>query len=717
MYIVILPLLSGILVLYLGFFIFLKNKRSKLNLIFLFFSFATFIWFFGTFMMFLSKDSERALFWDKFVYIGVIFIPVLVYDFGMIFINQEPKKRKIIFYGYFFSTFFLILDLFSPFFINGTFKYEWGFHSRAQLFHHFFLFYFILYLFLLFYELYVAYKSSIGLIKEQLKYLFVALLFLTTGSIAFLPAYGMDVYPFAYISGVIFTVIMTYAIVRHQLMDIKLVMRRSSVYLFSLVSIILPAYGLEVALGILGFNNSILIDSSILIGSIALFPVMKDYYYRLANKYFFSSLYDTKKIISDLSNELRQTLFASKIYDFISSVLMNAFHVKALAILTYDKKSGNYNLKHAIGFDFGKEKFIVENKDIQEKYFSENKTIIVEELKMEAREEYKDFINKLLHLKIEVLTPLNLKNETVGVIVLGPKESGDMFNEEDFEVLRIVGAQAAMALENALLYEKTRRFNVKLRKEVEMATADLREANERLKKLDEAKSDFISIASHQLRTPLTAIKGYISMMLEGDFGPLTEKEKQVLELVFRSAERLINLVEDLLNLSRIESGRMQFVFSEIDLKNMVTAAVNRMKNATEAKGLELDFESPSDLPKVKMDEEKIKQIILNFIDNAIKHTDRGKISVGLKKNVDGIEFSVADTGAGIDRKALPDLFKRFTRRPGILVAEGMGLSLYLAKEILKAHRGRVWAESEGEGKGSVFHFLLPIDLESNKKSG
>jgi signal transduction histidine kinase len=313
---------------------------------------------------------------------------------------------------------------------------------------------------------------------------------------------------------------------------------------------------------------------------------------------------------------------------------------------------------------------------------------------------------------VEILTPLNIKDKTIGLIALGSKESGDMYNDEDLQVLEIVGAQTAIAMENALLYDETRKFNINLKREVERATKELREANEQLKILDQAKSDFISIASHQLRTPLTIVKGYVSMMLEGNFGELNPMERDSLEKVFESNERLIRLVENLLNISRIESGRMQYTYEVMPLEKVVDSVVDELQSYAIKMKLKLSYKKQkAALPLVRIDEEKIRQVVMNLIDNAIKYTKAGTVTVSLKEDDGGIIFTVSDSGMGINPLDISKLFKKFSRVAGtnLVHTEGTGLGLYVARTMIEAHKGRIWAESDGEGLGSRFSFWLPAE--------
>ena len=488
-------------------------------------------------------------------------------------------------------------------------------------------------------------------------------------------------------------------------------MRRYSVHLASLGAIVSIAIAVKYIIEIYYTNYSAWFDLIILLVSISVYPNVRNYFYRVANKYFFSSLYDSSEVIATLSEKLRSTLEAEKIYEYIYQTLTNAFHVKSFGLLTHNEKEKIFIPQYNKGFKVDSQTIFLKDDQLDKIFIKQNKAIVTEEISRLDSFGNNQTVELLSKLKVAVLAPLNIKDKTIGLIVLGAKESGDMYNEEDLKVLEVVGAQAAISLENALLYKETKNFNIKLEKEVEIATRDLRRANTQLKKLDAAKSEFISIASHQLRTPLTVIKGYISMMLEGNFGTLTKPEEESLDKVFQSNERLIQLVENLLNISRIESGRLQFDFKEVDLNAMVESVVEELSGNAKKKNLILQYKKPEKpLPKIKMDEEKIRQVVMNLIDNAIKYTKQGSVTVKLEQADKKVKFCVADSGMGIRSGDMVNLFKKFSRGTGtsLIHTEGTGLGLYVAHMMIESHKGKIWAESDGEGKGSKFCFELPV---------
>ncbi len=233
---------------------------------------------------------------------------------------------------------------------------------------------------------------------------------------------------------------------------------------------------------------------------------------------------------------------------------------------------------------------------------------------------------------------------------------------------------------------------------------ELYDANEKLKGLDKLKTEFLSLASHQLRSPLTAIKGYTSMLLEGSFGEVTGVQKDTIDKVFQSSKHLAKVVEDLLNVTKIEQGGMVYQMAPFDMEKTAKEIVDDLRITAEKKGLVMDFKTDNQAPyTLNGDMEKLRQVFLNLIDNSIKYTKGGSISVILGKNKDKIRFSVTDTGMGMTEETKQSLFQKFARGEGGKVnAGGSGVGLYLAKEIVGAHKGKVWVESPGVGKGSTF---------------
>jgi len=694
----------------LGILVYSKNRRNQMNQTFALFCLSVAVWSYPYTMWPLVKTSQETLLWFQLLHIGASFASITYLHFVAVWLGIYEKIKKIILIGYGFGFFFASLT-FSKLFISGIVpKYSMRFWAEPGPLYHFYLIYFFGYAIYSSYLLIINYKNTIGAKRSQAKFILIGIALSFIGGSTNYPLwYNINFPPYGNILASSYVILSAYAIIAHRLMDIKLVMRRYLVFLASLSVVLVLATSMKYIFDSWFYNFSSWGDPLILVAALFIFPPIKDRFYHIANKYFFSSLYDSSEVIATLSEKLRSTLEAEKIYGYIFDTLSSAFHAKAIGILTYSEKTKKYIINYNNGFNTGGQQEFDEDKKLNEIYIKRNRTIITDDIKTQFKNN--KTLGILLKLGVEILTPLNVKDKTIGLIALGAKESGDMYNEEDLKVLEVVGAQTAIALENALLYKETKNFSVKMEKEVEKATRDLRKANVQLKKLDAAKSEFISIASHQLRTPLTVIKGYISMMLEGNFGALTKPETESLEKVFLSNERLIQLVENLLNVSRIESGRLQFDFKQIDLNNMVASVVEELSGNAKKKNLILQYKPPAEpLPKFKLDEEKIRQVVMNLIDNGLKYTKQGSITIKLELVNNKVKFSVADSGMGIRPEDMGNLFKKFSRGTGtsLIHTEGTGLGLYVARMMVEAHHGKIWAESDGEGKGSRFCFELPI---------
>jgi signal transduction histidine kinase len=730
--ITILPLISAVVVFFLGITVLLKGKKDKLNINFALFSFVSTIWMFGTFMMFINQgDTEKIIFWDKFVYVGVVYIPVITLHFGLALTKFKIiKSNFLIILGYILSTFFLLL-IPTDFFVEGVFNYKWGAHSKAQFFHHIFLVYFALYIILKFIIVFKYYRKQLNLVeKERIKYCFVAFFILATfGPVVYLPAYGIGIYPFAYLSGLIFAIIISYTIVRYRFLNIKFIFRSSSVYLLSLIVVFGLASGVKILAEKFFPEFSFWIDLMVIFFAVSTFPPIKKVFFRWANEYFFTSLYDSGKLILKTGNDLKTFLNIEEVYKYLYSVLSKNLHTRAFGVLTYNKENKKYALQYNQGFRVERGSEFDRNPLVEAKYIANNEVVITEELKnLHYNEKTKDLIDLLERLEVELLIPLKVKGNLIGLLSLGQKETEEAYNDEDLQVLEIISGQAAVAIENAQLYSRVKRFNVRLKKEVREAVSEVEKTNKdlsqanrklsnaykKLKQLDSAKNEFISIASHQLRTPLTSIKGFISMIMEGDYGKVDKEVEDALKKIFISNERLIKLVNDLLSLSRIESGKFSFTFKKGDIVKLVKDILGDFKLEAKTKKLQLKFvKAEKEIKPFVFDPGKIHEVISNLVDNALKYTEKGEIEVKMENLKEKVRIIVSDSGQGMSEQELEYVFEKFRR--GIdsssLNTEGTGLGLYVCRKIVDAHKGKIYAESDGPGKGSRFVVELKKKFE------
>lgn len=320
---------------------------------------------------------------------------------------------------------------------------------------------------------------------------------------------------------------------------------------------------------------------------------------------------------------------------------------------------------------------------------------------------------------------LNLLNITiitteVFVVLLIVIQLGQLFFSPDVSTATV--SIVVIVLTSVLSYFLVRSALREYRQAVQLTQLSkrLEEANVQLKHLDETKSEFVSIASHQLRTPLTVIKGYLSMLQEGTYGKIPTDQQAPMEKVYVSANRLIELVENLLSVSRIESGRMKYNYEQTSVTDMAVSVIDEISQKAKEKDLKLQFNRPKDdLPELMIDADKVRQVMMNLVDNAVKYTKRGSVIVSVRlAGLDSephvtepsVVFEVKDTGLGVRREDIDRLFQKFIRGQGssLVHTEGTGLGLYVGRMMVEAHGGNIWVTSRGEGLGSVFAFSLPL---------
>jgi len=308
--------------------------------------------------------------------------------------------------------------------------------------------------------------------------------------------------------------------------------------------------------------------------------------------------------------------------------------------------------------------------------------------------------------------PIKIKqSKLISLMFFGPKESGESYNLKDYKVLESVATEIGISLENALLYQSVTKFNIKLKEEISKATKQLQEQNESLKILDKAKTEFVGIASHQLRTPLTGIRWFTELLVKNKDKNLSPKQLDYLDQVNQSNQRMIKLVNDLLDVTHIETGRkFQIIKTEFSFNEIIQEVIKENIALIDSKKLVINNSVPAKL-KIFADRDKIKQVWQNLISNATKYTgENTAINLSLQEEKKlGLVFCVQDAGIGIPQEQQSQIFAKFFRASNASLqnSEGTGLGLYIAREIIRAHGGEMWFESK-EQNGTSFFFSLPL---------
>lgn len=320
-----------------------------------------------------------------------------------------------------------------------------------------------------------------------------------------------------------------------------------------------------------------------------------------------------------------------------------------------------------------------------------------------------DRINYIFKANSFVISPILPKEGNKGFLFVGTENLDMLVTEGDEELITILSNQLGQALENARLFEKTWQAHQELEKRVEERTHELTHALEEVNKISRRKTEFVSSVSHELRTPLTSIKGYASILLTQKLGVIPEEARLRIEKINKHSDELAQLVNDLLDISRLESGRVEMKMDSLDVNKVVNEVSELLSVQLKDRQIELSIALLPEASTVFADLGQLKRVFINIVGNALKFTPpKGKITIRSSKADDGVQIDISDTGCGIPEDAKESIFEEFYRVENAINQEvkGTGLGLALVKKIVEAHRGKIWVTSK-VGAGSTFSFILP----------
>lgn len=504
------------------------------------------------------------------------------------------------------------------------------------------------------------------------------------------------------LSFLLMVALIAYAIVRHQLFDIRLLVARSVAYILTVITIggaySLLAFSLTTRLFFQDTSYSSaqqLVYTLLALILVFTFLPIKSFFDRASDRIFYRDAYDSGLLQKNLGQIFAQEIEINKLAQKTVRTITEEAKLVYASLLIKNDGSG-FRIE-----SFGQAPDLKKLKANTLSNIRAKIAVIDNEPNDDVREHLREF-------DVSLCVRLVTQEGVVGYLILGPKQSGNNFNSQDVKTFELISNSLAIAIQNTLLFERISQFNISLQQRVDDATRKLRRTNEKLKALDETKDDFISMASHQLRTPLTSIKGYISMVMEGDAGKVSKTQQEMLTQAFFSSQRMVYLISDLLNVSRLKTGKFVIEPTRVNLATMVEQEMNQLKEAAAARNLTLSFDRPDEFPDVMLDETKTRQVIMNFADNAIYYTPAGgHIRVRLIDTPSTVEFRVEDNGIGVAKSDQPHLFTKFYRAGNARKArpDGTGLGLFMAKKVIAAEEGSIIFTSE-EGKGSTFGFVF-----------
>ncbi len=700
--------ISGALNILLGLVVYLKNPDSVTNRLFVLLTSSFVLW--ST----VSYFSIHPVLFDQVVWVRmVLFFAALLCLSVFLTFTVFPSKhlvgsRRLRRLAVLYTIFVMALTLCTPFVFGTDANGEPV--ARPAI-----IFFSILVLSLLgggIFNLIRKYRSSVSAQKKQLRVVLwglagtFSLIFLTN----FVLVAGFDIrtlIPLGPAYTLIFSGALGYAIVKHHLFDIRRVVARSLAYLL-FVSTLIGLYTVSV----LAITSVATARSSSLAQQygpilaalllVATGPLLKNVFDRATNKIFYRDAYDPQSFLDQLNKTLVGNIEIGILLRHTALVIEENIkaechiYVKETETATERIMGTSQKYLKPESFKFMKSELLT----------IKQKTVVAESLESHYSSLREAMADNDIAVISSLITSYAANQEATAYLMLAPKKSGNAYSKQDIRIINIITDELLIAIQNALRFEEIQSFNITLQKRINDATAKLKRSNEKLKEMDETKDEFISMASHQLRTPLTSVKGYLSMVLDGDAGKVPKGQEELLNQAYISAQRMVYLIADLLNVSRLKTGKFVIDSTPVNLADMVESEISQLTEVAKGHKLSLTYSKPKDFPLLMLDETKTRQVVMNFIDNAIYYTPSGgKIKIELKTDRSSVYFMVKDNGLGVPKEDQGHLFGKFYRAKNAQKArpDGTGLGLFMAKKVITEQDGTILFEST-EGKGSTFGF-------------
>ncbi|MBI4706831.1 MAG: HAMP domain-containing histidine kinase [Candidatus Omnitrophica bacterium] len=411
-----------------------------------------------------------------------------------------------------------------------------------------------------------------------------------------------------------------------------------------------------------------------------------------------------------MSRAISSTLEENKIFKIIESTGIEDFGFEKSCAFLWDPVKKAFLQQANIGYSQAEletiQSYLKENQEAYLELLSSKKTVS----SLSLSQEEKSKINKVFNVISFVISSVSPIGGSRGFLFMGTTDINMAISEGDEEMVTVLAHQIGQAIDNARLFEKTWHTQQQLERKVEERTHDLTKALEEVQMISKRKTDFVSAVSHELRTPLTSIKGYASILLAGKLGGIPPEVQERLEKINSHSDELTHFVNDLLDIARIEAGRMNMKKETFDLEELLRRVLDLLAGQLKEKNIALSYTIPKEANAVFADRGQLNRVFINLIGNALKFTPQGgKINIYAKISGNAVQIDISDTGCGMPHEAQQQIFEEFYRVDNTInqEAKGTGLGLSLVKHIIEAHQGKIWVKST-VGSGSTFSFTLPL---------
>lgn len=710
--ILILQILVACSLLLLGVFVLSHNRKAPLNRVFFLMTISVSLWLLGFAFAYLASSPSEALARFKIAYIGVIYISLSTYAFSVVYAKRS-SQMPFIYIGMFGAVIFLALLLTNnPAFLNGLYTYDWGYYPKAGKYYWTFLIYFFPYVFLLGYNLFKWRNETPSALEKQVTSLLVAAFLLAyLGATDFLPTFGisiMPIQPLGFIPIGVWVGLVGYTILQYRIWDVRIAAHKT-LYYITLSAIIVLVYTTLFALVANIFQKGL--DKEILVFNTILFLVMSFVFSSFKEKtqgfidaIFYRQKINETEVLQNLTHELTSLVDLSTLMKRVMEVLHKNLGIASVTLLVREDDSEPffYVLKTTVK---GKRARLHVRFSSARAFFNKlvatERDVTAEELLKRPEYTHVRRAGKELFdlYKAEVCTPVIRRNRLLGMLFLGTRRGRREYDLMFRKAILKMSNTLAVALENTKLYQE-------------------------VKVVSDIKSDILTVVSHQLRTPVTSMRWGLHLIQKGTYGELPEKLIEPFEQIYEANLEAVRMIDRLLDVSRLERGKLPFEPGEFNIVLAIEDAISEMRAIAKNKNIKIIFESLVPSIHIIADQERLRDILEILIDNAIKYSHEGKtVRVKLEKTVftkeeeyyrdlpkkqAGVKISVSDHGIGISPEDQRKLFGKFFRGKNAQKFDttGLGIGLAYAKSLIERHKGLIGVKSN-VGEGTTVFLYLP----------
>ncbi|NTW22455.1 GAF domain-containing protein [Candidatus Falkowbacteria bacterium] len=666
------------------------------------------LWSFGYFLWQTAPNIYMAEAYLRLMMFWVMFIPLFFIRYILFLVGQMHQRRLGLASTYFFSVLFSLatLDGLLSNGVNAGTGYLRYYPIPGPLFVPFII-YFMAYLVYAIAIMIKASENASPIDRLKNRYVLIGVAVAYTFNITnYISWYTHDFPPIGNLFMAASFFVVVYGIIARHIFDIRLIARRSTIRIVWFTCVLAIALYIKMAISEL-FGNTPWADIIMLLSAFALYSPFKKYAEKIASTYLFTSLYNRSQLLSALSDRLAANLDARAISKEVEELLAPAFYHDGMIVLVFDSNS-NLSVVYNRQLNPSSEAPIRPDSSLN-KILKSSKPFLLDEMLSDTSKKH-PALRTIKSMGAEIIIPLNLKSKLVGLIALGPKKSREVYDDDDLSLLRTVGEQVAFALENSRLHQEVAQFNQTLQQRVNEQTKDIVAKAEHLKKLMEMRGEFLDIASHQLRTPVSVMKGVLSMLEEGSVP--AAKRKSFISGAMEKAVKLGDVINDILRASEIDSDHFTFDLMPVQLNAIINKIRPDKERAAELKKIKLIFDLPAKpFPPVLGDERYLEHALVDMINNGIQYTQQGQVTVSARQENGCIIIRVIDTGIGIPAEDLPKLFKKFSRAKNAVEAhaDGTGLGLFIIKKVVDFIPGAsILVEKTGINEGTTVALKLPL---------